>query len=97
MTGSSMMAARPQRRLAVVAEDQKSRAKGPQLRQGQTVENGSHRVLADSEVQVSSSERVAADIACALEGETSLGRRRQIRGTADQPGMMLGDGIEDLA
>ena len=82
---------------AIVAEDQEAGTVGPHLDRGHAVENGPHRVLANPEMEVPPAVAAGLEVAGSLEGQPGLGRGGQVRGTADQPGDVLGQGIEDLA
>ena len=54
-------------------------------------------MLADAEMQVAAARRVGFEIAGAFEGETRLGRRREVGRAADQPGIMRRNGVQHLA
>ncbi len=54
-------------------------------------------MLADAEVEVAARVFAGLEVAGAVEGQSGLGRRGQVGRTADQPGDILGDGVEDQA
>ena len=68
----------PDRRPAVVAEDEERRAVGPHLGQRHAVEDRAHGVLADAEVEVAAAVVAGLEIAGAVEGQQRLGRRGQV-------------------
>ena len=80
----------------VVAEDQEPRPEGPELRQRKTVEDRSHRVLADPEVKVPPGRVVSGKVAGARTGEACFARRPEIRGPADEPWHAAGNRIQCL-
>src|SRR5438034_8861722 len=86
----------PDGRTAVVAEDQEAGAVGAYLREREAVQDGAHGVLANAEMQVPPGIAAGPEVARALEGEARLGRRREIGRATEQPGDVLGDGVEDL-
>ena len=58
--------------------------------------DGTHGVLADAEVQVAPAVVVGLEAARTLERHVALGRRRQVGGTADQPGHVRADRVQHL-
>src|SRR5262249_44965470 len=54
-------------------------------------------MLADAEMQIAASRTLRFEIASALEREVRFRRWCKISRTADQPGILRGDGIEHLA
>src|ERR1700689_1104574 len=54
-------------------------------------------MLAHAEVQIAAAWRVSFLVAGALECEPRLGGRGEIGSATDQPGVMEGNGVEDLA
>ncbi len=89
--------AQPQRGLQVVAENEIGGAVGTKLGEREPVENRRHGVLADAEVKIAAAILVGFEISGSLEGEAGFGRRREVGGTSDQPGIMRRDGIQHLA
>ncbi len=83
-------------RLHVVGEDKEARAEGADLRQGQPVQDRAHGVFAHAEMHVARPRAIGFDITGALEGQPSLGRWREIRRTADEPGITRRDGVQHL-
>ena len=97
MTGQLHQSTEPQRAAAVIAEDQKARAEGSYLGERQPVENGAHGVLANAEMHVSPAVVRRGEVSRTVEGQPRLGRRRQVGGSADEPGDALRHGVEDLS
>src|SRR6516225_6090478 len=64
---------------AVVAEDEESRAKWPNLRQRQAVQDSSHRVLTDAEMEVSTGMVLGTKIAGTFKRKPCLAGRAEIR------------------
>jgi hypothetical protein len=83
----------PDRRLQVVAEREERRAERAELREREAVQNGRHRVLPDAEMHVAPARRRPTEIAGAFERETSLGRRCEICGAADEPRYVARDRV----
>src|ERR1700732_4526216 len=54
-------------------------------------------MLANSEMNISPSEGIATNLTGIRKGESRLGRRRKIRGTADQPRMLLSNRVQHFA
>src|SRR5215813_14402780 len=73
--------AQADRRAAVVAEDQKSRSKGSDFRQGQTIENSTHGVLANAKVEIPPGRILSAKIPGAFAGQAGLAGGSEIRRT----------------
>ena len=85
------------RHLHVVAEDQEGRAVGADFRQHHAVDDRAHRVLANAKVEVARVVMARFKIARAVEGEPRLRRGIQIGRAAHEPGIVLGDGVENFA
>src|SRR6202521_3625554 len=86
-----------QRTSSIVAKDQKTGAKSSELSQCQSVQDRSHRMLANSEMNISPSEGIATNLTGIRKSESRLGRGRKIRGTADQPLMLLSNRVQHFA
>src|SRR5438874_8761538 len=69
----------PNRWPRVVAEDEEGRAESAQLRQGEPVHNGGHRMLADAEMQVFPCRVIGLEVSRALVRQRRLVRRPKIR------------------
>src|SRR5262249_15553034 len=81
----------------VVAEDEETRAEGANLRGRKTVQDGGHRMLAHTEMEVAAAPLVGRKIARAFKRQPRLGRRRQISRPSDQPRNIASERIQDLA
>src|SRR5580704_7293746 len=66
-----------QRTSSIVAKDQKTGAKSSELSQCQSVQDRSHRMLANTEMNISPSKGIATNITGIRKGESRLGRRRR--------------------
>ena len=75
----------PDRRAAVVAEDQETRSVRAQLRERQPVQDRTHRVLANAEMKIASRVAGRFEVSGAFERHARLRRGGQIRGAADDP------------
>src|ERR1700752_164662 len=89
--------AHPHRTAHVIDKDEKSRTEGPDLNQTQSVQDGSHGMFADAEVEISSGIVLRREIARALLRNTGLSRWSEVRGPSDQPGHILGDCVQCLS
>src|SRR5262249_43156840 len=69
----------PDRWPRVVAEDEEGRAERAELRQGEPVDNGGHRVLADAEMQVFPRRVIGLEVFSALVRQRRLVRRSKVR------------------
>src|SRR5262252_4852942 len=76
----------PDRWPRVVAEDEEGRAESAELRQGEPIHNGSHRMLADAEMQVFPCRVIGLEVSRTLVRQRRLVRRSQIRRTPEEPG-----------
>ena len=86
----------PDRRPHVLREDEERRADGPHAAvQRQAAEDGAHRVLAHTEMDVPPPPVPRRDVAAVLEDH--IGRARQVRRAADQFGEPRRDRVEHLA
>ena len=75
----------PDRRPLVVAEDEERRAVRPDLREGQPVQDGAHRVFADAEVQILPSRAIRLEMAGAFIGQQRLVRWSEVGRSAQEP------------
>src|SRR5260370_149981 len=73
----------PHGRARVIAEDEEARAVSPELGQGEPVHNGSHRMLADTEMEVPATPAISLEISGA--GENCFVRWPEIRRATEQP------------
>src|SRR5215510_2118267 len=87
----------PDRWPRVVAEDEEGRAESAELRQGEPVDNGGHRMLADAEMQVFPCRVIGLEVARALVRQRRLVRGAKIRGTPEEPGDGLRQHVQRLA
>src|SRR5262247_4554883 len=69
----------------VVAEDEESRAKRAELGKREPVNGCSHRVLADTEMQILAARAAGLEIARALVGQSGLVRRPEVTRAAEEP------------
>src|SRR5438876_12375058 len=69
----------PDRWTRVVAEDEEGRAERAELRQGEPVHNGGHRMLADAEMQVFPCRALGREVSRALVRQRRLVRGAKIR------------------
>src|SRR5262249_28537237 len=83
--------------LHVIGEDQEPRAKAANFGQRDAVQDRTHRMLADTEMQIATARTLRLEIAGTLECKVRFRRWRKISRAADQPGIPRGDGIEYLA
>ena len=87
-----MIAAKSQRRAAVIGEHEERGAVRPQAAEDHAVDRGGHAVLANAEVQVAAARIVGRKIAARfVEREQRFGRRREVGRAAQQPGDALGE------
>src|SRR6266481_7003643 len=94
--GNLHQSAEPDRAAAVVAENQKPRPEGSQLRQREAVENRPHRVFTDPKMEIAAGSTVGLKIARARECQSRLGGRSKVRGATDHLGKIRRNGIEDF-
>ena len=85
------------RRFHIVAEHQEGRGVRAQIRQRHAIGNCAHGVFTNTEMQVAPAVVIGTESPGTVEGEIGFGRRRQVRRTAQQPGDVLGKGIQYLA
>src|SRR5262249_56274541 len=81
---------------SVVAEDQERGAKRADFAQHHSIQNGTHSVFADAEVEIPSFVVAGFEVAGAVEREPRLSRGRKIGCAADQPRYLLGQSIQDF-
>lgn len=84
-------------RTAVIAENKKTSAKWPYLAQRQPVQNGAHGMFADTKVKVTAVMHLTCKIPRPFKRQPRLGGWSQIGRAAQQPGHILGNGIQHLA
>src|SRR5258708_35484076 len=94
--GNFHQRAEPDRTSPVVAENQKPRPEGSQLRQRETVENRAHRVITDPKVQIAARSTLGLKITGARERQWRFGGRSEVPGATDHPCKIRRDGIEDF-
>jgi hypothetical protein len=70
---------------------------GANLGQRESIQDGAHRMLADTEMHVAAARRISFKITGALECEPGFGGWGKICSAADQPGIMRRDGVYHLA
>src|SRR6516165_855403 len=80
----------------VVTEDEEPGSEGSQLRECKTVQDGTHGMFSDSEVQVPARGAAGLEIACFREGQTRLGGWGKVGGTTKQPWKVRCDGVQNL-
>src|SRR5262249_31942522 len=78
----------------IVAEDEERRAKGPQFRQRQAIDDGRHRVFADAEMEISPTRRAGLEIPGPLKRQSGFVGRAEIGRSAQQPGDVLGEYVQ---
>src|SRR5262247_1846450 len=69
----------PHRWPRIIAEDEEGRAESAELRQGEPVHNGGHRMLTDAEMQVFPCRALGREVSRTRVGQRRLVRRSQIR------------------
>src|SRR4029453_8363115 len=79
----------PDRWPRVVAEDGEGRAESAELRQGEPVHHGGHRMLADAEMQVFPCRALGLEVSRALVCQRRLVRRSKFRGPTGEQGNIL--------
>src|ERR1044071_10446994 len=70
----------------IIAEDEEARAERTDFANGQAVQDGTHGVLADAEMEIAPTIIVGFKVTRAIEGETGFGGRRQVCRASNQPG-----------
>src|SRR5262245_33931200 len=75
----------PDRWSRVVAEDEEGRAEGPHFGQRESVHNRSHRVFANSEMQVLTTRAISLEISRAGKRQGGLVRWPEVRRAAEEP------------
>ena len=70
--------------------------KAAHLGQCEPVHDRAHGVFANAEVQIATAVFLGLEIPGSLKCKPRFGRGRQVGRTADQPGIMRCDGVEDL-
>src|SRR5215469_12149923 len=86
--------AQPQRTAHVVNKDEEPRAEWPKLHYAHSVQDCAHCVLADSEMKIASSIVFGRKVSRAILCDASLCRWCKVRRSSDQPGNVLGGGIQ---
>ena len=86
----------PDRAAGEVGEDQETRPEGADFRQGKPVRDCAGSEFAHAEVQIAPARIVRLQVTGTVEGQPRLGRRRQVRGAADQPRVVLGQRVQHL-
>src|SRR4030095_4458815 len=87
----------PDRGARVVAKDEEARAEGPPFGQGESVPNRSHRVFANSEMQVLATRAFSLKISGPRKLQSCLVRWSEVGRTADEPRNILCQHIQHLA
>jgi len=86
----------PNRRAAVIAEDQEARAERADLGERKPIQHRAHRMFADPEVKIAAAVRAGLEVSSSFEREARLRRRCEVGGSADQPRNALGDCVQDF-
>src|SRR5580700_10262260 len=81
----------------IVTKDEEPRSIGPHLDEAHPVQDGRHRVFADSKVEIASLVAAGLKITGALEGQPGLGGWSQVCRSTYEPGDSLCDRIQYLA
>ena len=81
----------------VIAEDKEGGAESPQFRQGESVDDGHHRMFAKAEVQISAAKGAGFEVPGSFELQRGFGGRGEIRRSAQQPRHVLREHVEHLA
>src|SRR5258708_16183852 len=94
--GNLHQRAQPYRSSPVVAKNQESRSVGPKLGQCKAVEDRTHRVFPDPEVEIPARRTVGLKIASAGKRHACLCGRSEVRGPSDHPGKIRRAGVENF-